>query len=265
MRLMALDASRPAHPTAADAQRVISLIDLTDLNDARVPDGLDTLVDRAVEHGVPAVCIWPEFVPRVAASLDALRDRGTCLIATVVNFPSGDQPVAEVVATTRGALAAGADEIDLVLPYRSLVAGDSESASTMVATIADLVHAGSGRSGAPAELKVILETGELVEPELITQAAELAVGAGADFIKTSTGKTSVSATTIALSLMVDVVAGADRTVGLKPSGGIRTVAEAVEYLAIVDDQLGDGWATPATFRFGASSLLDDAIAVALTA
>ena len=262
---MGSSAPRPGVVTAADAQRVISLIDLTDLNDAHVPDGLATLVERAIEHGVPAVCVWPEFVPRVAASLDALDHRGTCLIATVVNFPSGDQPVAAVATTTRDALDAGADEIDLVLPYRSLIDGDVEAARSMVATIADVVHACTGRSGARAELKVILETGELVEPELITTAAELAVGAGADFIKTSTGKTPVSATTTALSLMVDVVASADRTIGLKPSGGIRTVAEAVEYLAIVDERLGSGWATPATFRFGASSLLDDAIAVALTA
>lgn len=244
-----------------DARRVMSLIDLTDLNDAHAPDALDDLVERALEHGVPAVCVWPEFVGRVAARLDAAMG-ARCLIATVVNFPAGGTDVDAVVAETTGALAAGADEIDLVLPYRAVLAGDDESARTMVERIAEVVHAASGRSGRPAELKVILETGELVDGAVVSHAARLAVAAGADFIKTSTGKTAVSATLDAFERMVDVVAEAGRTVGLKPSGGIRTVDEAVQYLAMVDDRLGAAWATPDTFRFGASSLLDDAIAVA---
>jgi deoxyribose-phosphate aldolase len=132
----------------------------------------------------------------------------------------------------------------------------------MVERIADAVHAATGRSGRPAELKVILETGELVDDDAVLGAARLAVTGGADFIKTSTGKTSVSATPRAVQLMADVVAETDRAVGLKPSGGIRTVDEAMHYLGIVGDRLGGEWATPDTFRFGASSLLDDAIAVA---
>ncbi|WP_040492305.1 deoxyribose-phosphate aldolase [Ilumatobacter nonamiensis] len=255
----------PVHPSAADAQRVISLIDLTDLNDEHDPVGLRDLVDRALEHGVPAVCVWPEFVGTVVAALDAEPERGTCSIATVVNFPGGDDPIADVSSTTRDALAAGADEIDLVLPYVALRGGDPEAPRAMVQAIAQIVHAHTGRGDRRAELKVILETGELGSVDLVTWAAQLAIDAGADFIKTSTGKTAVSATLDAFAPMVDAVAQADRTIGLKPSGGIRTVAEAIEYLAVVDSRLGADWATPATFRFGASSLLDDAIAVALTA
>ena len=248
-------------PTPDDGTRVIALIDLTDLNDAHAPDGLPDLVQRAAEHGVPAVCVWPEFVADVASMLDDAGDSGGCLIATVVNFPSGDAAIDDVVAETTAALAAGADEIDVVLPYRAVLAGDHDTAATMIERVAEVVHGATGRSGRPAELKVILETGELVTDDAVERAARLAVDAGADFIKTSTGKTDVSATPGAVERMVDVIATADRTVGLKPSGGIRTVAEALQYLAIVDRRLGQGWATPATFRFGASSLLDDALAV----
>lgn len=247
-------------PHARDAARVISLIDLTDLNDAHVPDALGGLVDRALEFGVPAVCVWPEFVETVAALLDAGSDRGSCLIATVVNFPAGGTDIDAVVAETSDALAAGADEIDLVLPYRAYLAGDAAVASNMVERIAGVVHGATGRSGRPAELKVILETGELGDDDAVLGAARLAVAAGADFIKTSTGKTPVSATLRGLELMIEVVAAADRSVGLKPSGGIRTVDQASHYLDLVDDRLGEEWARPDTFRFGASSLLDDAVA-----
>jgi deoxyribose-phosphate aldolase len=241
-----------------DAARVISLIDLTDLNDDHDPGALDDLVARAVRHEVPAVCIWPDFVDTAFA---ALRDEDTrCRIATVVNFPSGDEPIEDVVELAIGSLAAGADEIDLVLPYRALSNGDVDAARSMVETVVATTHDRSGGRGARGIVKVILETGELVDEALIASAAKLAIDAGADFIKSSTGKTAVSATLPAFSTMVDVVAAADRTVGLKPSGGIRTVDQAMDYLRLVDKRLGPEWATPDTFRFGASSLLDDAVA-----
>jgi deoxyribose-phosphate aldolase len=243
-----------------EAARVISLIDLTDLNDDHDPDGLDALVARAVEHGVPAVCIWPEFVDTVSAALGDGAAR--CGIATVVNFPSGSEPIDDVVELTIGSLAAGADEIDLVLPYHELLQGDVGAARSMVEAVVDTVHERTGGRGQRGIVKVILETGELVEEAMIASAGRLAVDAGADYLKSSTGKTAVSATLPAFSTMIDVVASADRTVGLKPSGGIRTVDEAIEYLRLVDSRLGPDWATPATFRFGASSLLDDAVAVA---
>jgi deoxyribose-phosphate aldolase len=107
---------------------------------------------------------------------------------------------------------------------------------------------------------VILETGEIVDPHSIRLAAELAVMRGADFIKTSTGKTSVSATHEATAIMLDVIRGAGRTVGLKPSGGIRTLADAQSYLHQADDVMGAEWATAETFRFGASGLLTALIA-----
>ena len=241
--------------------RIIGLIDLTDLDDAHSSDGLATLVERAVECAVPAVCIWPEFVGDVDGRLRATGSRSRCRIATVVNFPDGDGSIDDVDAETRRALDDGADEIDLVLPYRPLASGDAETARAMVETIAKLAHSRTGPFGEPVLSKVILETGELSAADIAT-AARLAVDAGADFLKTSTGKTPVSATLPAFELLLDAVeiaARSGRTVGVKPSGGIRTVAEAARYLDVVGRRFGPDWATPRTFRFGASSLLDDAI------
>ncbi len=233
--------------TPDDAARVISLIDLTDLNDAHDPVGLDSLVERATEAGVPAVCVWPDFISAVRHP-----DRHYA-IATVVNFPSGDDAVADVVALTRDVLDAGANEVDLVAPYRAFRAGDRAAVSEMVGAVADIVHPRG------AHLKVILETGEARGRDAIVELATLAVDAGADFIKTSTGKTSTGATLDALDAMIDVVAASDRPIGLKPSGGIATVADAMRYLDLVEMRLGPQWATPSTFRFGASSLLADAV------
>ncbi len=232
------------------ARRIISLIDLTDLDDAHRADGIGALVQRALEHRTAAVCVWPEFVERV------VNGRGTedLAVATVVDFPSGTSAVDTVVAETATAIHDGADEIDLVLPYRSLLAGDEEIARRMVETIAGVAHRSE------RHLKVILETGELSDADMIRRASRIAVGAGADFLKTSTGKTSTGATIESVDAMIDVVVETGGRVGLKPSGGIRTLDDAAGYLELVDRRLGSDWATPATFRFGASGLLDAALA-----
>ncbi len=143
----------------------------------------------------------------------------------------------------------GADEIDVVLPHLAFLAGDTAAARTMIAGVRDVV-------GRERTLKVILETGVLVDSAVIEAASRLAVAEGADFIKTSTGKTLVSATLSAAEIMLGVIRGARRPVGLKPSGGIRTLDDAAAYLALADRIMGPDWATPATFRFGASGLFD---------
>jgi deoxyribose-phosphate aldolase len=173
-------------------------------------------------------------------------------IATVVNFPSGEEAMKDVVRQTSIALDDGADEIDVVMPYRSLLAGDTDA----VVALLDAVRNAAG----DALLKVILETGELVEPDAIRAAASLAIDHGADFVKTSTGKTRVSATPGAVRTMLEVVVSSGRPVGVKPSGGIRTFDDAVRYVSIADEVMGAGWTTPATFRFGASGLLDALLA-----
>ena len=233
--------------TQSSAQRVLSLIDLTNLNDDCTEEDVVELCSRAQgEFGnTAAVCVWPRFVNLCASIL-----RGTSIkVATVVNFPHGGTDVADVVATTIAALDAGADEIDLVLPYQSMIIGDEAQVLSMLQAVREVVHA-------PAHLKVILETGELINPERIRRASELAIKSGADFIKTSTGKTKISATPEAVTTMLQVIRDSGRLVGLKPSGGIRTVADAQQYLDLADAIMGTQWATPQTFRFGASGLLD---------
>ncbi len=231
----------------AVAARAIALIDLTDLADDHAADGIDELCARAAAHGTAAVCVWPEYVARCADALASTDVR----VATVVNFPSGDDSVDAVAELTAAALGDGADDIDVVLPYRAFANGDLERP----ARVLDAVRAAVA---APAIVKVILESGELTEPGQVMRAAQFAVDHGADFIKTSTGKTPVGATTEAARSMLEVIAAASaqgRQVGLKPSGGIRTVDDAARYLDLADRVMGAPWASPATFRFGASGLL----------
>jgi deoxyribose-phosphate aldolase len=231
------------------ARRIISLIDLTDLADDRSPDEIPDLCDRATEHGTAAVCVWPEYV-----SVCRERLAGTGVrVATVVNFPSGAEPVEQVLAATSQALADGADDIDLVLPYETFLDGETLAAGMVVAAVAELITP-------PVLLKVILESGALGGPEVVLAAARLAVEHGADFVKTSTGKISAGASLESAAAMLQAIAEADRPIGIKPSGGIRTFDDAVAYLDLADTAMGQGWATPATFRFGASGLLDALVA-----
>lgn len=235
------------------AIRAIGLIDLTDLSDDHAPDGIDDLCRRAREHRTAAVCVWPEFVARCAELLDGSGVR----VATVVNFPSGDEPVADVLAMSGAALTAGADDIDLVLPYRAFLDGDSDRPAEMVAAIAALIEP-------PKLLKVILESGAFPGPDSVAAAAHLTIANGADFVKTSTGKIDEGAsleTARAMLGEIEVAAESGRAVGLKPSGGIRTFDEAQAYIDLADSVMGEGWATPSTFRFGASGLLDSLLAV----
>ena len=234
------------------ARRAIGLIDLTDLSDDHAPDGIDELCRRAREHGTAAVCVWPEYVAR---SVELLEGSGV-RVATVVNFPSGDQSVGDVIAMTRTALADGADDIDLVLPHRAFLAGDSARAGAMVAAVAAFVDR-------PVLLKVILESGAYPDIESVGAAAHLAIANGADFVKTSTGKIAQGASLDAARAMLGEIASvaeSGRTVGLKPSGGIRSFDDAMAYLDLADRMMGDGWATPATFRYGASGVLDALLA-----
>jgi deoxyribose-phosphate aldolase len=237
---------------AATAQRALRCLDLTDLSETCSEHAIADLCARALTpHGpVAAVCIWPQFVGRARDPL-----KGSLVsIATVVNFPAGGEDVERVTDDVSEALGDGAQEIDLVLPYEAVRRGDLGTASEVVAAVRDVVDQGR-------LLKVILETGELADPRLIEIASRIAIDAGADFIKTSTGKTAVSATPEAVEVMLEAIRKSGRPVGLKPSGGIRTVQDAALYLGLADSIMGPGWATPRTFRIGASSLYDALVAV----
>jgi deoxyribose-phosphate aldolase len=233
------------------AQRALRSLDLTDLTDNCSNQAIDALCKKAMDPRGPvaAVCVWPQFVVRAREALKGSSVR----IATVVNFPAGGEDVGRVTDDVQEALSDGANEIDLVLPYEAVRRGDLGIATEMIEAVRDMTDQ-------ERLLKVILETGELKDPTLIETASRLVIEAGADFIKTSTGKTPVSATPDAAEIMLNAINASGRPVGLKPSGGIRTVADAKIYLDLADRIMGPGWATPKTFRIGASSVYDALIA-----
>lgn len=241
-----------SHSNRETAAVALSLLDLTNLKDDCTQEQIDTLCARAqTPYGnSAAICIWPRFV---AHARTVLGNDHRVRIATVVNFPSGNMEVADVAAETREAIADGADEIDLVIPYRKLIEGNEQAVTDMVSAI----RAECG----PTLLKVILETGELKDAALIRRASELAIDAGADFIKTSTGKVAVNATLEAADIMIRAIRHSGRKVGFKPAGGIGSVADAALYLSLAETIMTPDWPMPSTFRFGASGLLDDILAV----
>ena len=245
----------------ADVARLaISLLDLTDLGEDTDADAAEALCKRARDAGVAAVCVWPAYV---SLCVDALA--GTDIrVATVVNFPSGEEPEDDVLAATRLALDDGADEIDVVLPYRSWLRGDDEAATRVLGGVRDLVTERADHSAGPGIVKVIIESGELPDQAAIDRATHFAISLGADFVKTSTGKTPVSATPEAAEIILEAIELSGLPVGFKASGGIRTVADARVYLELAERMMGEGWISPDTFRFGASAVLDDLLVAAAT-
>lgn len=233
------------------ARRALALLDLTSLNDDDSDRSIESLCRRArTPLGNPAaVCVYPAFVTTAQRTLKALDLAGKVKVATVTNFPAGGDDIMAAAREAREAVAAGADEVDVVFPYRALLAGDEETCRELVACC----HQGCG----DATLKVILETGELKDPALIRRAAELAIEGGADFLKSSTGKSSVDASAETIELLLNVITASPRDVGLKVAGGIRTTEEAQAHLELAERVMGAAWITPRHFRFGASDLLDD--------
>ncbi|KZM48386.1 deoxyribose-phosphate aldolase [Labrenzia sp. OB1] len=239
-----------------NAKRALGLIDLTNLNEDCTAADITALSARTVtDHGsVAAVCVWPRFVAQAAQEL-----KGTGVkVATVVNFPAGEDDTDTVVAQAEQALAVGADEIDLVMNFKAFTAGRKGYAEEQIIRVKTVIPE-------PAVLKVILETGEIGDPLLIHAASNVAISAGADFIKTSTGKVAVNATLEAAEIMLTAIEearrdNAERVIGFKPAGGIRTSEDAASYLALADRIMGHNWASASTFRFGASGLLDALIA-----
>ncbi len=236
----------------AAAQRALQLMDLTTLNDDDTDEKVIALCHQAKSPAgnTAAICIYPRFIP-IARKM--LREQGTpeVRIATVTNFPHGNADIEIALAETRAAIAYGADEVDVVFPYRALMAGDRDTGFALVKACKEACAA------ADVLLKVIIETGELKEEALIRTASEIAIDAGADFIKTSTGKVPVNATPEVAAIMLQVIRdkGVQQQVGFKPAGGVRTAEDAALYLKLADDTLGEGWADARHFRFGASSLL----------
>jgi deoxyribose-phosphate aldolase len=245
-------------------QRALELLirccDLTTLEGADTPGKVQSLCAKArrpdaLDPSVPpvgAVCVYPLMVP-VAA--DALRGTGIQIAAVAGDFPSGLGPIEVRMDEIRWAVGAGATEIDIVLNRSAFLAGRYREAF-------DEVVAAKEACGG-AHLKVILETGELGSYDLVRRASALAMAAGADFIKTSTGKIGVSSTLPVILCMSEAIRDfADQTgrqVGLKAAGGIRTAKQGWQHLVVVQETLGPEWLTPSLFRVGASSMLNDVL------
>ena len=245
-------------PSLPLARRLLSFMDLTSLSGFETVSDIDFLCSRAAgPHGrVAAVCVFPRVLLQARAALEKYGTTGVRL-ATVANFPAGDPDTAAAVAEIRACLELGADEVDLVFPYRAFMAGQIQAVRDFVLACR---LACAGRC-----LKVILETGVLAEPEPIRAASLLAIECGADFLKTSTGKVAVHATPEAARIMLEVIADQGGRVGFKASGGLKRAAEAQIYVDLAETILGPDWVSPAAFRLGASGLLDDVLAILNTA
>ena len=243
----------------------ISMIDLTTLEGADTERKVRSVCAKAMapDPGDPAtpqvaaVCIYADMVP---VAVDALKGSNIHVAAVTSAFPSGRATMAVKLTDTRDALRADAHEIDMVIDRGAFLSGRYLQVFNEIAAIRQEC-ALKGTHGAPAHLKVIFETGELVTYDNVRRAAWLAMLAGANFIKTSTGKVSPAATAPVTLVMLEAVRDwrtlTGTQVGVKPAGGIRTTKDALKYLVMVNEVAGDDWIDPAWFRFGASSLLND--------
>ncbi len=232
--------------------RALTLMDLTTLNEDDTDAKVIALCQQAktIFGNTAAICIFPRFIPVARKTLHA---QGTpeIRIATVTNFPHGNDDIEIAVAETRAAIAYGADEVDVVFPYRALMKGNEEIGFELVRACKDVCETSM------VTLKVIIESGELQSEDLIRRASSIAINAGADFIKTSTGKVKVNATPESARTMLEVIREMDvqESVGFKAAGGVRTAEDAAYYLAMADEIMGPNWVSVDRYRFGASSLL----------
>ncbi|MFL1378653.1 MULTISPECIES: deoxyribose-phosphate aldolase [unclassified Nocardiopsis] len=257
----AQDLSTRSIKTTAKAQAIdlaISMVDLTTLEGADTAGKVRALcakaalpdpADRTVPH-VGAVCVYPDMV---SVAVRALRGTGIGIASVATAFPAGRAPLEVKLADTARAVADGATEIDMVIDRGAFLSGDYLKVYEEIQAVKETCG--------DAHLKVILETGELVTYDNVRRASHLAMRAGADFIKTSTGKISPAATLPVVLVMLEAVrdhrAETGRYVGVKPAGGIRTTKDAIRNLVLVNETAGPAWLTPDLFRIGASSLLND--------
>lgn len=238
-----------------EAALAVALMDLTSLNSNDDSAAINTLVNSInPKLGTPAaVCVYSDFVAEAKIAL-ATRELSHIKVATVTNFPTGGAPLNTVINETLIAIERGADEIDLVIPYKALIAGDKSR-------VLEYVTESKKVCGSRALLKVIIESGELQTPDLIASATLLAIKGGADFVKTSTGKVAVNATLDATKTILNTIKESGKLVGFKAAGGVKTVADASDYLTLASTIMGNDYLQANTFRFGASSLLTNVYAV----
>lgn len=236
----------------------ISMIDLTTLEGQDTEGKVRALCAKALrpdptDRDVPrvaAICVYPDLV---GVAKQALAGSTVKVASVATGFPSGRTSLAVKEADTRDAVAAGADEVDMVIDRGAFLAGRYGQVFDEIVAVKQAAQ--------PAHLKVILETGELSTYDNVRRASWLAMLAGADFIKTSTGKVAPAATLPVTLTMLEAVRdfreATGRQVGVKPAGGIRTTKDAIKYLVLVNETTGSDWLDPDWFRIGASSLLND--------
>lgn len=235
---------------ASERGELISLIDLTRLNETDTEEGMASFCLRAAtaDGWVAALCVYPRFVKQVAVFLKTSPIK----LATVVNFPQGGSPLSAVLEEIKHSLDDGAQEIDLVFPYQAYLGGEREAALAFVSRCKEACGS--------AILKVILETGIIREFNLIAEVTRGVVLAGADFIKTSTGKlpqgASLEAAAVILLTLRELIPSVKRTLGFKAAGGLSDPWKALQYLALAKNIMGLAWPSPQTFRLGASQLLE---------
>jgi deoxyribose-phosphate aldolase len=252
--------------------KIIELIDLTTLEGADTPGKVRSLVAKALtpdpsDLSTPrpaAVCVYGDMVPYAVDALGAAHagttPGGISVAAVATAFPSGRASLAVKLADTADAVAAGADEIDMVIDRGAFLSGRYGLVFDEIVAVKEACRRADGSF---AHLKVILETGELNTYDNVRRASWLAILAGGDFIKTSTGKVSPAATLPVTLLMLEVVRDwhllTGEQIGVKPAGGIRSSKDAIKYLVTVAETAGEQWLQPHLFRFGASSLLNDVL------
>ncbi len=247
----------------------LSMVDLTTLEGSDSPEKVRSLCRKAIRPwegeinpplpSVAAVCVYPNLVP---AAKEVLDGTGIKIASVATGFPSGQYPLSVRLRDAAEAVAAGADEIDMVINRGAFLAGRDDEVAEEIREVRSAVH--------PAHLKIILETGELGNYDAIRRASDLAIEAAAStgpiqdgevFIKTSTGKIAPAATMPAVLVMLEAIRdhwfATGIRIGMKPAGGIRRAKAALHQLAMVKETLGDDWLTPKLFRFGASSLTND--------
>jgi deoxyribose-phosphate aldolase len=266
----AMLASRSIKTTAKQwaLDTAISMIDLTTLEGQDTPGKIRAICAKArrpdpadpTAPQVAAVCVYPDLAHLAAAEV---KGTGIHVASVATAFPSGRTSLAVKLADAQYAIEAGADEVDMVIDRGAFLAGDYQLVYDEIAAVREVCESSAAFSGSAgrAHLKVILETGELVTLDNVRRASWLAMLAGADFIKTSTGKVTPAATLPVTLVMLEAVRdfrdARGRQVGVKPAGGIRTAKDAIRYLVLVNETAGEDWLDPAWFRFGASSLLND--------
>ena len=240
----------------------ISMVDLTTLEGADTPGKVRALCTEAVRPDssdptvphVGAVCVYNDMVAIARAHLDSIGGATLPVAAVSTAFPSGRASMAVKIQDTQDAIDAGASEIDMVIDRGAFLSGRFGEVFDEIVKIREIC-------GEKAHLKVIFETGELVTLDNVRRASYLAMLAGADFIKTSTGKVSPAATPPVVLVMLEAVSDfytlTGRRIGVKPAGGIRTTKDAIKQLVLVNETAGPEWLTPSLFRIGASALLND--------